>query len=194
MSLGVIVVQYLVPCIIVTVCYCSVCKYLANRPILASSHRQAQILAKRKKNNNMLIVASAAHFLSWLPLNVVNMVITTFDTADEPLFEDIEKLFITYAICHIASMTSAISNPILYGFMNENFREEFTKIWANLKIYTGCLRMNSTVQNNNEEPNAPTEDRVPLQVDKGVQKNNDHKKASEGLEMRPIQNTHAVNV
>ena len=44
-------------------------------------------------------------------------------------FQDVENLYITYAICHLASMTSAISNPILYGFMNENFRQEFSKIW-----------------------------------------------------------------
>ena len=45
-------------------------------------------------------------------------------------------------------MTSAISNPILYGFMNENFRIEFSKIWKNLKQKSSCCKK---VENSNNE-------------------------------------------
>ncbi len=130
MSFGVIIVQYLIPCANVTICYILICRYLSSRPILASDARQKEILQKRKKNNLMLIVVTVTHFLSWLPLNIVNVIMTTLDSDEQPLFEDTENLYITYAICHLASMTSAISNPLLYGFMNENFREEFYKIKA----------------------------------------------------------------
>ena len=34
-----VVVQYLVPCAIVTFCYSSICRYLSNRPILANNLR-----------------------------------------------------------------------------------------------------------------------------------------------------------
>ena len=37
-------------------------------------------------------------------------------------------------------MTSAISNPILYGFMNENFRKEFSKIWKSLEQKSSCCK------------------------------------------------------
>ena len=48
--------------------------------------RQKQILAKRRRSNKMLIVVSVAHFMSWLPLNVANVIITSFDSEQTPLF------------------------------------------------------------------------------------------------------------
>lgn len=146
LSFSVIIFQYLVPCVIVTVCYISISRYLASRPILASDQRQKEIIAKRKRNNRMLIVVSVTHFMSWLPLNIVNLIITTFDSANQPLFPNIEHLFITYAICHLASMTSAISNPVLYGFMNENFRHEFSDIFNSVK---DCFHRRTPHSNNN---------------------------------------------
>ena len=65
------------------------------------------------------------------------------DSEEKPLFHDIENLYILYAVCHIASMTSAISNPILYGFMNENFRKEFSNIWTSLKRCSRCKSASS---------------------------------------------------
>ena len=100
----------------------------------------------------MLIVVSIAHFMSWLPLNVVNVIMTTFDSEETPLFHDVENLFITYAICHMASMTSAISNPILYGYMNENFRAQFRKIRRKVKtklFRTDSVDSNPTGRTNN---------------------------------------------
>jgi len=143
LSLGTVVLQYLVPCAIVTFCYSSISRYLANRPILSNNVRQQKILARRRRNNFMLIVVSVTHFTSWLPLNVANVVITTMDSEKTPLFHNIENLYILYAVCHIASMTSAISNPILYGFMNENFRKEFSNIWTSLKRCSSCKSASS---------------------------------------------------
>ena len=73
------------------------------------------------------------------------------DSGENPLFQDVENLYITYAICHLASMTSAISNPILYGFMNENFREEFSKIWKRMKKKSCCFK--NVEESNSKEKN-----------------------------------------
>ena len=32
-------------------------------------------------------------------------------------------MLLTFASCHIVSMTSVIINPILYGFLNDNFQK-----------------------------------------------------------------------
>ena len=111
-----------------------------NHQHFTSIIRQHKVMAKRRRNNFMLIVVSVTHFTSWLPLNLANVIITTLDSEEKPLFEDIENLYILYAICHIASMTSAISNPILYGFMNENFRNEFSKFWQSFQKCTSCCK------------------------------------------------------
>ena len=75
---------------------------------------------------------------------------TTFDSDEKPLFEDIENLFILYAACHLTSMTSAISNPLLYGFMNGNFREQFRKIWKHIKT---CTKIDRNQRNNSTNTN-----------------------------------------
>ena len=122
-----VVIQYHIPVMIVILCYVSVYRYLANLPILVSNQRQKAAIAKRKRSLKMLIAVSTTHFLSWLPLNVINVVSTNFDSEDSPLFKDTEDLYVTYAICHLTTMTSSVLNPLLYGFMNESFKAEFSK-------------------------------------------------------------------
>ena len=43
-----------------------------------------------------------------------------------------------YAVCHLASMTLAVSNLILYGFMNKNFKWGIQKYlaWSEKKVST----------------------------------------------------------
>ena len=35
---------------------------------------------------------------------------------------------ILFACCHMCGMSSACSNPFLYGYLNDNFRKEFKEI------------------------------------------------------------------
>ena len=132
MSFSVVIVQYLIPCAVVTGCYISICR-LPNPPPMSNQGSRRKIHKRRKRSNRMLIAVTITHFMSWLPLNVANVVITTLDSDKKPLIKNVENLFILYAICHLASMTSAISNPLLYGFMNGNFRNQFVKIWEHIK-------------------------------------------------------------
>ena len=55
-------------------------------------------MARRRRSNKMLIIVTVTHFLSWLPLNVVNIIFTTFDLDKMPLFSNIEHLYIMYAV------------------------------------------------------------------------------------------------
>ena len=54
-----------------------------------------------------------------------------------------------YAVCHLLGMSSACANPVIYGFLNENFSKEFRLIWLWWKdwikqviriIFPGLLR------------------------------------------------------
>ena len=70
-----IIIQYIIPCIIVLICYILICNYLSiRRPEMLNDARQKIVLTKRKRNNQMLMLVATAHFLSWLPLNVVNLI------------------------------------------------------------------------------------------------------------------------
>lgn len=138
------------------ICYFLVCRYLSNRPVMMSDARQKIIEAKRKRNNYMLILVAVTHFLSWLPLNMVNLIMSLFETDENqtPLFPNMESMLVTYAICHLASMLSVVVNPILYGFMNENFRQEFAKIFGKCVSFTG-LRQFFTNHPNSNNHNIP---------------------------------------
>ena len=144
MSFIIVIVQYLIPCAVVSACYISIHR-LPNPPSMSNNASRRKILIRRRRSNQMLIVVTITHFMSWLPLNVANVVITTFDSDKKPLIEDVENLFILYAVCHLASMTSAITNPLLYGFMNGNFRNQFQKIWVDIK---NCKKIKRRPQSN----------------------------------------------
>lgn len=77
-----------------------------------------------RKTPAILIAIAVTYVISWLPLNVFNLVA---DFAPEPILEE-KSMIITYAICHMFGMSSAVSNPLLYGWLNDNFRKEFEEI------------------------------------------------------------------
>ena len=37
-------------------------------------------------------------------------------------------MLVIYAVCHLLGMTSAVVNPFLYGWFNDNFRNEFKNV------------------------------------------------------------------
>jgi len=61
--------------------------------------------------------------ITWLPLNVLNLVLDLYNPYSLPLDE--ETMLIIYAVCHLFGMSSACANPFLYGWFNDNFRNEF---------------------------------------------------------------------
>ena len=45
-----------------------------------------------------------------------------------------------YAVCHVLGMSSACANPVIYGFLNENFSKEFR--WAKTKLDNSSYKEN----------------------------------------------------
>jgi hypothetical protein len=57
--------------------------------------------------------------ISWLPLNIFNILSDTDFIKPGPTY------YLINAICVLFAMSSAVSNPFLYGFLNENFKSEY---------------------------------------------------------------------
>ncbi|KAG5864837.1 hypothetical protein JTB14_027362 [Gonioctena quinquepunctata] len=56
-------------------------------------------------------------------------------------------MMVCYAVCHMMGMSSACSNPILYGCLNENFWKEFKDILcieSHMEGATGDTQKNSS--------------------------------------------------
>jgi hypothetical protein len=48
-----------------------------------------------------------------------------------------ENMMLTFLICHMVGVSSAITNPILYGFLNNNFVKEFRMILPPVTKWVG---------------------------------------------------------
>ena len=72
------------------------------------------------KTNRLLSAVALTFAISWLPLNIFNLVV---DSAN-PFGDDLDTMLIIYAVCHLCGMSSACVNPLLYGWLNVKLRQE----------------------------------------------------------------------
>ncbi|OQR78601.1 neuropeptide F receptor-like [Tropilaelaps mercedesae] len=125
-SIFTLISQYMLPIIIVSLAYASICRKLRCRMASSGSKLEEKLLRERRRvqrTNKLLISITVVFILSWLPLNLLN---AYFDYINPEL--DHQSFRITFAICHMWGMSSACSNPFLYGWLNDNFRKEFKEI------------------------------------------------------------------
>lgn len=111
-SLFSLIFQYLLPVLVVVIAHVQIHRRLRGRR------------RTTRKTPAILIAIAVTYVISWLPLNVFNLVADFSDN----YFLDEKTMTVTYAICHMFGMSSAVSNPLLYGWLNDNFRKEFEEI------------------------------------------------------------------
>ena len=85
-----------------------------------------------------------ANIFSWLPFSVFCMLTEIFDLYDNSGIVDPtewlltqnmlpESMIVAYLLCHLVGVSSACTNPVLYGLLNSNFLRNATKIIATTK-------------------------------------------------------------
>ncbi|KAH3785005.1 neuropeptide F receptor-like [Dreissena polymorpha] len=139
-SVASMVVQYILPVITVSIAHARICNKLkyrmvnrrppssgdANASQMGSTNRNRDNRAARKRKTNILLAMIAVVFVfSWLPLNISNILVEFQFQIFRNRGIDINLVFV---ICHMLVLSSACSNPVLYGWLNENFNKEFRKI------------------------------------------------------------------
>lgn len=128
-----LVCQYVLPILIVSCAYARICHRLEYRMVTHVSstkdQRRREIETRRTRRTNQLLIAVAAVFaLSWLPLNIFNMIMFYFAPSSSALGIESGQQYTIFAVCYMMAMSSACSNPLLYGWLNDNFRKEFNDI------------------------------------------------------------------
>lgn len=123
-----LVLQYIVPCSVITYCYVNVSTVLRVRAQARSQNRRCrdrdEIEIKRKRRTNRMLIAMVCIFVvCWLPLNIV-LIFTEYKGSLDN-WEYYEHLFLS---AHVIAMSSTIYNPFLYAWMNENFKKEFKQV------------------------------------------------------------------
>lgn len=127
-------VQYLLPIVIVSIAYLRIYLKLKHRLVVTTTTFSSGVSSsgkpprerergRRMQRTNYLLISIALIFgISWLPLNLFNLF------ADLYLDGITQEIMVAYAICHMMGMSSACSNPLLYGWLNDNFRKEFNEL------------------------------------------------------------------
>merc|ERR1719495_405927 len=118
------VIQFLFPLVIAGLANTAIYSKLRDRlktftSMEANDKRKSDIL--RMKRTCWLLISMVTIFLiCWLPLSIFNLMMGEIrENTDDNTF------FTMFASCHLFGMASACANPILYGFLNENFKKEF---------------------------------------------------------------------
>ncbi|XP_037091343.1 neuropeptide F receptor-like [Pollicipes pollicipes] len=122
------VCQYVVPIITVSIAYARITRKLRFR-LSALANRTSSLREGRqqrtRRTHTLLVAIALIYAVSWIPLNICNLVsdFISYSTSGA-----LEQMRIAFAVCHMIGMSSACSNPILYGWLNDNFRKEFHEI------------------------------------------------------------------
>ena len=122
-SICAVIVQYLIPIIIVSIAYSKIYCRLRKRNQIKDKNRD-----KNKKTTILLSSIAVIFCISWLPLNTLNIYLDVYNPFDD------ETLVVVFGACHLIGMSSACSNPLLYGWLNDNFKKEFLKICFCFKL------------------------------------------------------------
>merc|ERR1719270_1525241 len=127
--------QYVLPLIIICVVHFKVYVFLKDRRMLNSVHKK-----KQKRSTVILGCISLSFCVSWLPFSLLCVITEIVD-----LYKTTGDIMFSYLVCHLIGVTSACTNPILYGMLNYNVQQE---AWA---IFDKFKKIIPT-RNNKEEP------------------------------------------
>lgn len=130
-SFTLLVIPYGVPLLIISFCYLRISLRLwkPNRMLGArSAEREAAELVRKRRLVRMLITMVVVFTICALPLYVVNII----KDADDKLFLSYHFTAV-FLVTHWIQVSATCWNPILYGFMNENFRREFAVVFAKFR-------------------------------------------------------------
>lgn len=119
-TLFILFLTYMVPLTILSITYSIVGCILWRRtlPGQVDEARDQQQNRATRKIVKMLVTIVVLFALCWLPLHAF---ILTVDFNPD-LIQDLEPLQIIYFVAHWIAMSNSFVNPIIYVFMNSNFR------------------------------------------------------------------------
>ncbi|XP_045854158.1 neuropeptide Y receptor type 2 [Meles meles] len=117
-SLSSLLILYLLPLGIISFSYTRIWSKLKNHvsPAAANDHYHQ----RRQKTTKMLVCVVVVFAVSWLPLHAFQLAV---DIDNQVL--DLKEYKLIFTVFHIIAMCSTFANPLLYGWMNSNYRKAF---------------------------------------------------------------------
>jgi hypothetical protein len=104
-----------------------------------SLRREEMERERTRRTNSMLISMVVIFVISWLPLNIYNLIHDFYAAAASWRFT---RAF--FVLTHAVAMSSCCYNPFLYAWLNDNFRNEFKRMFSMLPcLASPCLSTQS---------------------------------------------------
>ncbi|XP_072252067.1 neuropeptide Y receptor Y7 [Leuresthes tenuis] len=119
-SLLMLLLQYIIPLAIISYAY--ICIWIKLKNHVSPSSRNDSI-NRRKKTTKMLALVVVVFVICWLPFHVFQL------ASDLDLVLRFEEYKLIYTLFHIVAMCSTFTNPLLYGWMNKNYRNGFLMVF-----------------------------------------------------------------
>lgn len=121
--------QYCFPVLLMLLCYLRIFLRLRRRQRMlerqCSRNREDEHrrMMHSKRINVMLATLVVAFAVCWLPLNAFNVVADWHQEALPVCYHNL-----LFSLCHLLAMSSTCINPIIYGFLNSNFRKDVSSV------------------------------------------------------------------
>ncbi|CAO2613204.1 Pyroglutamylated RF-amide peptide receptor [Lemmus lemmus] len=126
----ILAILFLLPLVLMLVLYSKIGyelwikKRVGDSSVLQSSHgKEMSKIARKKKRAVIMMVTVVALFAAcWAPFHVVHMMVEYSNLEKE--YDDV-TIKMVFAVVQIIGFFNSICNPIVYAFMNENFKKNF---------------------------------------------------------------------
>ncbi|XP_019711754.1 neuropeptide Y receptor Y2, like [Hippocampus comes] len=124
-SVSMLVLQYFLPLAIISFAYARIWSKLRGHVSPAEGGADGAAAGserhrRRRKTTKMLVTMVVVFAVSWLPYHAFQLATDIDSTVlDMPHFR------LLYTLFHVVAMCSTFANPLLYGWMNRNYRAAF---------------------------------------------------------------------
>ncbi|XP_067852684.1 neuropeptide Y receptor type 2-like [Heptranchias perlo] len=116
-SISMFILQYALPLGVISYAYVTIWIKLKNH---ISPCARSDSHYRRRKTTKMLVMVVVVFAVCWLPFHIFQLV----SDLDKRFFKFTEYKLL-YTIFHVVAMCSTFANPLLYGWMNKNYRNGF---------------------------------------------------------------------
>uniref|UniRef100_UPI0037E7FD8A neuropeptide Y receptor Y2, like n=1 Tax=Semicossyphus pulcher TaxID=241346 RepID=UPI0037E7FD8A len=127
-SISMLILQYFLPLSIISFAYARIWSKLRGHVSPAenggSSSAGSERHRRRRKTTKMLVTMVVVFAVSWLPLHAFQLA-TDIDST----VLDMRDYRLLYTVFHVVAMCSTFANPLLYGWMNRNYRAAFLAVF-----------------------------------------------------------------
>ncbi|XP_058235928.1 neuropeptide Y receptor Y2, like [Hemibagrus wyckioides] len=120
-SVSMLLIQYVFPLAVISFAYVRIWSKLRNHVNPAGRNHAHHRLHKTTK---MLVTMVVVFAVSWLPFHAFQLAIDIDSSV--LVMRDFRLL---YTVFHIMAMCSTFANPLLYGWMNRNYRRAFMAVF-----------------------------------------------------------------